>query len=477
MERIRRILGARVPVTVRHSSAREPVNRRSQEAAHQPSQEAAYQPSQEAEQWINRGDPDVEGTREHEEEEILPAYGDRPERELKPVNQFIGRKDGEPGEDKLTMRLEIPVRTILKVIGTLIAIWLALQVMSILLLLLLAVLICLALLPPVRRLEHRGMSRVLAAATVYLGVFLVFAGFVGLIVPPLVTEIQGLIDNAPEYTESFDDVLDRYPWVRDQIDNYIDVAEDEAVPPTEEVGGSTEGAPVDAATVTEGATTVISFGANIVGGLANVFFVAVLAFYLLIEGDKTARYFARYMTPKFRYRFYRLGPELTNVLSGYVLGQAIISTVFGVYSYIVLVILDVPQPLLLAIVGAVAVAIPIVGVPVATIAAMVVALSVSWETSLIVFVAFMGYQQFENYVLLPRVYGSTLQVTSLSILVGVLVGGQLLGILGIILSLPLTAAIPVIERVWREIVPPDIDAIDRAGGVGPPVPETASRGD
>jgi predicted PurR-regulated permease PerM len=51
------------------------------------------------------------------------------------------------------------------------------------------------------------------------------------------------------------------------------------------------------------------------------------------------------------------------------------------------------------------------------------------------------------------VYGKSLQVTSLSILVGVLIGGQLLGIVGIILSLPITAAIPVLERVWREEIP------------------------
>ncbi|HEV2129295.1 MAG TPA: AI-2E family transporter [Thermomicrobiales bacterium] len=96
---------------------------------------------------------------------------------------------------------------------------------------------------------------------------------------------------------------------------------------------------------------------------------------------------------------------------------------------------------------------------------MAIALSVSWQTSLIVFGAFMAYQQFENYVLLPRVYGNTLQVTSLSILVGVLVGGQLLGILGIVLSLPLTASIPVIERVWREQIPEDIEELEREAPV------------
>ena len=64
--------------------------------------------------------------------------------------------------------------------------------------------------------------------------------------------------------------------------------------------------------------------------------------YLLIEGDRTFRYFARYMTPRLRYRFHRLGPELTNVVSGYVIGQAIISTIFGVFTFVVLTLPGVP---------------------------------------------------------------------------------------------------------------------------------------
>jgi len=284
------------------------------------------------------------------------------------------------------------------------------------------------------------------------------------VVPPLVTQTQNLIDNAPDYVENFDHVLDRYPTVREQVNTYLGIGEEES--PLQQAADETSESeaqaqpPVDAETVTTGATRVLSITTAILGGLANTFFVLVLAFYLLIEGDRTWRYLARYMTPTLRYRFHRLGPQLTNVVSGYVIGQIITSLVFGVFVYVLLWMLDVPQPLLLALAAAILDAVPIVGVPVATVAAMAIALSVSWETSLIVLAAFVIYQQVENYVLLPRIYGTTLQVSSLSILVGVLVGGQLMGVLGIILSLPLTAAIPVIERVWREVIPPEVEAME-----------------
>ncbi|MBA2469778.1 MAG: AI-2E family transporter [Chloroflexia bacterium] len=422
--------------------------------------------------------------RRTEEEEIFPAYGDDEEQgnRLNPVQRFLGQRDIVPERDKQTVRIEIPSKTIVKVILTLVIIWLVLKVASIFLLLLLAIIVCLALLPVVRRLENRGLPRGLAVVTVISGLVGIIAGFLWLIVPPLVTQTQNLIDNAPEYVENFDDILDRYPSIRDQVDTYLGIGDEDAeqspAESAQDTGSEEDPAPaVDAGTVQAGATQVLSVSTAIVGGIANVFFVLVLALYLLVEGERTWRYFARYMTPTLRYRFHRLGPQLTQVVSGYVIGQAIISTTFGVFSYIVLFVLNVPQPLLLSLFGAVAVAIPIVGVPVATIAVMAIALSVSWQTSLIVFGVFMLYQQFENYVLLPRVYGNTLQVTSLSILVGVLVGGQLLGILGIILSLPLTASIPVIERVWREQVPDDIEALEEATVTREPTPTEIVRGD
>ena len=421
----------------------------------------------------DHGEPGQEAGQTREREEIFPATEDLHNRPLNPVNPFIGFSQRPPDEATETMRLEIPTRTILKVIGTLVIIWLLMQVLTILLLLFLATLLCLALLPPVRRLERRGMPRVAAAVSVYVVLLLVAVGFFGVIVPPLVDQGDNLIDNAPEYADNFENVLDRYPAIREQIDNLTGTGESQAATGTGEsaTGGV---AAVDAETVTVGAATILRIGASVVGGVANVFFVVVLTFYLLIEGERTWRYFARLMKPRLRYRFHRLGPELTNVVSGYMIGQAINSSLFGLFTLVTLVVLDVPHFLLLAILAAVMDAIPIVGVPVATIATMAVALAVSWQTSLIVLVLFLVYQQFENYVLLPRVFGNTLQVSALSILVGVLVGGQLLGVLGIILSLPVTAAIPVIERVWREEIPPEVEQMEEAGVSGPTPPTTPS---
>ncbi|MDQ3654701.1 MAG: AI-2E family transporter, partial [Chloroflexota bacterium] len=241
--------------------------------------------------------------RTQEEEEIFPAYDEAEEERtrLNPVQRFIGQRDDVPEDDKQTVRIEIPTRTIIKVILTLVIIWLVLKVASIFLLLLLAIIVCLALTPVVGRLENRGLPRGFAVLTVFAGLVGIIAGFLWLIVPPLVTQTQNLIDNAPTYVENFDNVLDRYPSVRDQVDTYLGTGDEEAVPSAPASSQETEGeeapAPaVDAGTVQAGATQVLSISTAIVGGIANVFFVLVLALYLLAEGERTWRYFARYMT-------------------------------------------------------------------------------------------------------------------------------------------------------------------------------------
>jgi predicted PurR-regulated permease PerM len=81
------------------------------------------------------------------------------------------------------------------------------------------------------------------------------------------------------------------------------------------------------------------------------------------------------------------------------------------------------------------------------------ALTVSPSAAIIVLVAYVVYQQVENYLIVPRVYQSTLQISSFAVLIAVLIGSAMLGIVGALLALPIAAAIPVIEDIWLEDSP------------------------
>lgn len=392
-----------------------------------------------------------EGEKHEVDDDLFPAIDgegdidDEPDADLTPVRPFLGTHDTTPESQKTVTRIEVPLRTIVTVALSLFAIWVLLQIWGVLLQVVIAFLLATALLPLVKRLQARGASKGLASGLVFLGLVAAIVGFFWIIVPPLISQAQSLIDNAPDYLNRFERFINRYPSLQDVYERL----KNQGIEGQGDEGGS--GVPVNQA---------IEISADIVGRLASTFFVLVLTFYLMLEGDRSWRFLSRYFTPRLRYRMRRSYPELSRVMSGFVVGQAITSVAFGVFTFVLLFALDVPEPLLLAVLAAVLDAVPIVGVPLATVPAVLLALTVSWETAVFVLVAYTIYQQIENYVLVPRIYGNTLQVSSLSILVGVLIGGQLLGIVGVILALPITAAIPVFERVWNEPLPENIIAAE-----------------
>lgn len=385
---------------------------------------------------------DTPDENERDVTDIFPAIdpaepvNDDPTSDLPPVKPIIGQADTVPDSEKQVVRLEIPFRTIIRVVLSLFVVWLLMQISDILLLVVIALILTMALTPPMRRLERQGFPRVVAAGVVFAILIGLIAGFFGLILPPLVSQLQSVVDNIPEYSRQLESFIERYPPI---YKRYMEIRENGL--------GDQVSLPWD---------DVISYTTELATGIANIFFVLTLAFYLLIEGERSYTFVARYIAPRLRYRLRRAFPELTRVVSGYVIGQAINSTLFAVFAYVLLVATGTPEPLLMAALAFVLDAVPIIGAPLATIPAVLLAATVSPTTAIVVLVAYIIYQQIEGYVIIPRVFGNTLQVTSLAILLGVLVGGQLLGIIGIVLSLPITAAIPVIERVWREDVPDPI---------------------
>jgi predicted PurR-regulated permease PerM len=141
--------------------------------------------------------------------------------------------------------------------------------------------------------------------------------------------------------------------------------------------------------------------------------------------------------------------DIKDAVAGYTLGNIIISVLATAATWIVLSILGVPYALALGLVVGFFDFIPLVG---ATIGAIVVALAtvpVSFPTATIVWIAFIiVWQRIEDYVVQPLVYGRSVHVNPLVTIVSLLIGAQLLGILGVLLAIPSAAAIQIILRDW-----------------------------
>jgi predicted PurR-regulated permease PerM len=339
----------------------------------------------------------------------------------------------QPVTRSLTVRHELPNRTILQVLVVVAAAWLLGRLWSQLLLFAIALLLATAIDPVVTRLETRGWSRGRAVGLILVLVIGTIALLLAIIVPPTVEQGQRLIDNLPSYIDRLEARLEDYPalqqWVQDARDTGT----------------------VDSGLVLRGA---LSTGGGLASGVTNSFILLAATAYLLLDGPRMFAWLIGGMAPHNQARTIRIRQALSRIVGGYLRGQLITSALFGGFAYVTLSLAGVPEPLALAVLAAFFDAIPLVGATLATIPAVLLALTVSTPTGLVVLVLYIAYQQVENYVITPRVYHEELDVPALAILLAVSVGSSLFGIAGALLALPIAAAIPAIVRAWRDTPAP-----------------------
>jgi predicted PurR-regulated permease PerM len=167
--------------------------------------------------------------------------------------------------------------------------------------------------------------------------------------------------------------------------------------------------------------------------------IIVITAYLLIDAPRLAGFIYQFVEPGKEPAVQRFLDSLRMVVGGYVRGQIITSAVIASFTAGVMLALDLPNALTIGLLAAFADILPLVGATLAIAPAVLIALDESTTKALIVLVALLAYQQFEDRYLTPRVYGATLNLPPIIVLVAVLVGGKLFGISGVLLALPAAA--------------------------------------
>jgi predicted PurR-regulated permease PerM len=356
----------------------------------------------------------------------------------------------ESDEPVVRARLEVPPRTIATVAIGLLLIWLLIQLSSVLLQVFLALLLTAALDPLVTRLERRGWKRSTAVAALLILIFGTLLGVLALAVPAMVREAQQFANDLPTYVERTRPYFKNHP---EDFARLQDFANRRAQDPSLYLSHAE------------------AVGRGIVSAVTQLLLLITMTAYLLIaDGERTLFWIFRYLPVSQRPKIRQALPEISRVVSAYLVGQLITSALFAAFVLVVCLALGVPQPILLALLAFVADAIPIVGALIATAPAVLLALTVSPTAAAIVLVLYVVYQQFENHFIVPRVYKNALRMSSFGVLIAVAIGAQLLGIIGALIALPVAAAIPVIERIWREEQPPAPEPAEI--GLAPPPWET-----
>lgn len=193
---------------------------------------------------------------------------------------------------------------------------------------------------------------------------------------------------------------------------------------------------------------LIKVGASLSLFLQAFAIVVTFAFYFVLDGKRTFEWLTSFFKPANRKKLRETGQEMRKITAAYMTGQLITSGLAALFTAILLSALGVPAWLLLALFAGIMDVIPVVGFLLTIAAVALMALTVSSQAAFIAVGATLLYQLFENYVISPRVYGNTLRLSHLAVLMAVAIGGILGGPLGIVLALPIAAAYPPIERIW-----------------------------
>lgn len=301
---------------------------------------------------------------------------------------------------------------------------------------LIALFLALALNPAVEFFERRGLARGWASAIVFFLALIVFAGLGTLLIPPLVNQITTFVEDVPDLIDDLIAGRGSLGFLQDDyqlVDRVREAIEEQGAGGV--LGLTTAGLAV--------ARGVISF---VVGTVA----IAFLTFFMLLEGPRLTARFRDFLPEHLRPRWERVSGEIYRTVGGYVTGNLLISLIAGLVSAGVLVVLGSDYAVALAVLVAVLDLVPLAG---ATLAAVLVStvgfVELGWVRGVILIVFFVVYQQLENHILQPVIYGRTVQLSPLTVLVAVLIGAELVGILGALAAIP-TAGI--VQALFREVV-------------------------
>lgn len=196
--------------------------------------------------------------------------------------------------------------------------------------------------------------------------------------------------------------------------------------------------------------------ASVLAWGVSIFF---LAFYWLLEGETTVEQIVKLVSPSWQGRARRVLVRVEDRLGAYVRGQLLVMGSVGVLALVGLTILGMPYALVLALATALLDVIPIIGPPLAAVPAIIVASFQSPILALLVLGLYIFINQVEGNLIYPRIQARIIHVSALLILLALMIGAELMGILGALIAVPVLVAILVVvdelRHGPRQTTPPD----------------------
>ena len=294
-----------------------------------------------------------------------------------------------------------------------------------------AIFLAVALNPAVEWLmEHGIRRRGFAVAITYLGALGGIAALGASFIPILVDQVNNFIDAVPGYVEDLTSGRGRLGFLEREY--HITERVREAV----KDGGATKALGLSG--------TALAVTKSVISAVIAVVTIAFLTLFMLLEGPAWVERSYGLLPEESQPRWRAVGHDVYRTIGGYVTGNLTISLIAGVVSTLVLLVVGVPFAVALGLLVAILDLIPLAGATIAAILVTTVAFLDSTTAGIIILVFFVVYQQLENHVLQPIVYGRTVQLSPLAVLISVLIGAELAGVIGALAAIPVAGTIQVV---------------------------------
>lgn len=320
--------------------------------------------------------------------------------------------------------INISTSTILRFILIILGLLFLYLIKDVLLMVFIAMIIAAAIDAPVDWLAKRNIKRMFGTAIVYLLIFLILAGFMYLVLPPLAGQLKLMAANLPGY-------LDQFGTSFDIFKEKIGVQAGQTI--LDNFSNQLYGA----------ASNIFGTAVNIFGGLFSALIILVISVYLVIQ-DKGIKKFLGSITP-IEHRAYvaNLAERIQGKLGGWLRGQLILMVIVGALSFVGLSILNVNYALTLALIAGLLEIIPYIGPILGAIPAMAIAFMQSPILALFVAILYIIIQKAEGYLIVPLVMRRTVGLNPLVVMLSIIIGGKLGGIVGVVVAVPVVAAASV----------------------------------
>ena len=353
----------------------------------------------------------------------------------------------------------VAYRAVLLAAGLLVLGLLFQQLVTLMVAVLITVLIAIPLSAFATRLERQGVPRVFGAIIGLVGFVAAVAGLLALLIPPFVDEVESFVDDVPEIVDDLGEDLHDLTGadssqIGDEIQDFLQGFVDD---PEKLIGPITQ------------------VGLGLAGVLAAVVLMLVTALFMAANPRPLVDAAISLVPPPHRPRARQIGERLRTSWIGWMQGLLIDMTVTGVLLYIGFTLIDLDFAILWAVLAALFTVVPYYGAFASALPAVLFALADSPGKALVTLAIYLAVQQFESYITVPIVMSRAVKLHPAVIAIGVIVVGQLFGAVGLIVSVPILAAIVIlVDELW--VKPMEAKALAEAADPVEHEPSAEARG-